>query len=561
MCFNIDLSSWRLVLEFFLREDVSHCKALLLRTFLGFDLRLVRLILVSVFCSSPGPLVNFRLRTNLYVRFDSLDFVFSAWAWFSHSSPLYPLTLVICVCLMLLFVTSSEFFTVWTLFFISATCFSSTWIPRDFFTRFCCSAMATTLRWAACSWIHHSASQDSCRSWLYRKPVASLRPVRTRLAQTGWPLGRPSLISFGSCSHHRSSGVQLPLPRRIPSRTTRGARCPAFFVVCILFLSVSSLSCRLGFPLSLNNLLDHNIHLMFFVLRNPSLQSTWLLRSVTVCRPLCCFCVASFFNAASFYSSTSISSSISTWCSLAFSATFNSLFCCHVSMTFSILLSRHLSIFFLRDIVLLERLGLQLLFQFFWFSTVAGYALFACCWLCSSGLLLAMLFCHFVPLSEILVDLLLVVVQVLRLCAPFRQSGFAFFVDVFSSLGPLSVFWRRLLQHHFVVSYCSEVRFRHLQRHYSACATSWSLVRGKCSGPCTKKNWEIYNLPKNQTRTIRQWIVRRAKEDQGLSKIDWHTDPWQRTTLLTDKAVQWPTAKVHVFSVSTLCWVQRRIAK
>ena len=78
VCFNKDLSSWRLVLELFLREDVSHCKALLLRISLGFDLRLVSLILVSVFCSSPGPPANFRLRTKLYVRFDSLDFVFSA---------------------------------------------------------------------------------------------------------------------------------------------------------------------------------------------------------------------------------------------------------------------------------------------------------------------------------------------------------------------------------------------------------------------------------------------------------------------------------------------------
>ena len=33
--------SWRLDLELFLREEVSHCKALLLRTFLGLDLRLV----------------------------------------------------------------------------------------------------------------------------------------------------------------------------------------------------------------------------------------------------------------------------------------------------------------------------------------------------------------------------------------------------------------------------------------------------------------------------------------------------------------------------------------
>ena len=78
LCFNIHLSSWKLVLELFLREEVSHCEALLLRILLGFDLRPVRPNLVSVFCCSPGLLVNFRLRTNLCVRFDSLDFVFSA---------------------------------------------------------------------------------------------------------------------------------------------------------------------------------------------------------------------------------------------------------------------------------------------------------------------------------------------------------------------------------------------------------------------------------------------------------------------------------------------------
>ena len=61
MCFNVDLSSWRLVLELFLREDDFHCRALLLRTFLGFRLRLVRLFLVSVFRSLLVLLVNFRL--------------------------------------------------------------------------------------------------------------------------------------------------------------------------------------------------------------------------------------------------------------------------------------------------------------------------------------------------------------------------------------------------------------------------------------------------------------------------------------------------------------------
>ena len=61
MCLDIDLSSWRLVREPFLREGASHCKALLLRTLLGFDLRLVRLVFVSVFRSSPGPSGQFQI--------------------------------------------------------------------------------------------------------------------------------------------------------------------------------------------------------------------------------------------------------------------------------------------------------------------------------------------------------------------------------------------------------------------------------------------------------------------------------------------------------------------
>ena len=68
-----------------------------------------------------------------------------------------------------------------------------------------------------------------------------------------------------------------------------------------------------------------------------------------------------------------------------------------------------------------------------------------------------MLCCHFVPLSEILVDRLLVVVQVLRLCAPFRQSGFASFTDFFSSLALLPVMLSL-----FSVFYCSKVRLKHL---------------------------------------------------------------------------------------------------
>ena len=37
-----------------------------------------------------------------------------------------------------------------------------------------------------------------------------------------------------------------------------------------------------------------------------------------------------------------------------------------------------------------------------------------------------------------------------------------------------------------------------------------------------------------------------------MSKIDWHTHPWQRLTLLSDKAVLLSTTKVFVFSDSVL---------
>ena len=72
--------------------------------------------------------------------------------------------------------------------------------------------------------------------------------------------------------------------------------------------------------------------------------------------------------------------------------------------------------------------------------------------------------------------------------------------------------------------------------------------------------WTIYIPPKNQTqRTIghlfdlSQKLITDQTEIQGVSKIGWHTHPWQRTTLLTDKAVQLSTAKVYVFSDSVLC--------
>ena len=71
---------------------------------------------------------------------------------------------------------------------------------------------------------------------------------------------------------------------------------------------------------------------------------------------------------------------------------------------------------------------------------------------------------------------------------------------------------------------------------------------------------ENVNSTKNQTqRTIRQLfdvtqkLITDRKEIQVMSKINWHTHLGQKTTLLTDKAVQLSTIKIDVFSDSVLC--------
>ena len=65
---------------------------------------------------------------------------------------------------------------------------------------------------------------------------------------------------------------------------------------------------------------------------------------------------------------------------------------------------------------------------------------------------------------------------------------------------------------------------------------------------------------KNQAqRTIKQLfdvsqkLITDQTEIQGVSNIGWYTHSWQRTTLLSDKAVQLLTAEVYVFSDSVLC--------
>ena len=236
---------------------------------------------------------------------------------------------------------------------------------------------------------------------------------------------------------------------------------------------------------------------MFFRLRLPSLQSTWLLQ-----RDLVLFATPPVVSVLPPFQ-------LGCFLLLNFNLRLN------LNLVFSCFLGNLQSLFcnfFLRDIVLLvSACSWHCSFCSFdsflllgtLFSPAVGCALLASCWLCSSRQLLAVLFlpavgyallpavgfCHFVQLSEILVDLLLVVVQVLRLCAPFRLSGFASLFDFFSPpallavvLSLFSVFWRRLLQHYFVVVHFSEVRLKHLQRHNSALRHFAIIGSRKCSG-------------------------------------------------------------------------------
>ena len=132
-------------------------------------------------------------------------------------------------------------------------------------------------------------------------------------------------------------------------------------------------------------------------------------------------------------------------------------------MIFSILVSRHRSNF-LRDIALLARFSLLLGLPF---SPAVGYVL--------DCLMLAVLFCvltrlcHFVQLSEVLVDLKFFASVLLfgSLALPLSLTSLSPLALLAVVVSLFSVFWRRLLlQRYFVVVYCSEVRLTHLQRHF-----------------------------------------------------------------------------------------------
>ena len=70
-----------------------------------------------------------------------------------------------------------------------------------------------------------------------------------------------------------------------------------------------------------------------------------------------------------------------------------------------------------------------------------------------------------------------------------------------------------------------------------------------------------HSIKKQPKRTLKQLfnvtenLIKDQKEISGVSVINWQQLMWQRTTLLTDKTVQFATAKTYVFSDSVLCMV------
>ena len=178
------------------------------------------------------------------------------------------------------------------------------------------------------------------------------------------------------------------------SRTTL-----AFSFVCILFLSVSDFSRRLRV------LTTFSISTFISCFRSSASFAAIVVIASAICKcslnlPLfLChdllylvrfvlwFSRNRLFNSAAFCSSTSVSASISTWCSFCFLDNFQFLLGCKVFMTLRFLVlgivpTSSTSFCSFDSPLLLDTL----------FLLAVGYALLAFCWVCSSTLLLAMLF-------------------------------------------------------------------------------------------------------------------------------------------------------------------------
>ena len=71
-----------------------------------------------------------------------------------------------------------------------------------------------------------------------------------------------------------------------------------------------------------------------------------------------------------------------------------------------------------------------------------------------------------------------------------------------------------------------------------------SITRTICTPPKNTIKWKLFD--------VTQKLILTREDISGISTIHWDTQPWERTSLLSDRAVQLSTAKVYVFSDSVL---------
>ena len=85
-------------------------------------------------------------------------------------------------------------------------------------------------------------------------------------------------------------------------------------------------------------------------------------------------------------------------------------------------------------------------------------------------------------------------------------------------------------------------------RHSSSCSSSWEDF--------TENLRSTKNQPKKSFRLlfqVTQKLITDQTETTGITTNDWRQPMWTETTLLTDRAVEFATAKTDVFSDSVLC--------
>ena len=85
-------------------------------------------------------------------------------------------------------------------------------------------------------------------------------------------------------------------------------------------------------------------------------------------------------------------------------------------------------------------------------------------------------------------------------------------------------------------------------RYCRRCSHLWKYYVENLHSTKNKHNETI-----KQLLNVSKKLITDQTEIQGVSKNDWHSHSWQRTSLLSDTAIQLSTAKAFVFSASVLC--------